>query len=336
MPNGEEIFKFYAWLEEFLRRQTVGTGADARYWTPEEVRAEFERVMKWIGTYGFSSATPYYSDFLSYYGGMAETQAGMMPEAPTLGVTGGYELETVGGYNLGILRDDAGNVVDTINLGTAEEGGITSYQQAQLDQRNQEFQFQQQQWITQQQMTQQQFGWQQQQWITQQQMAQQEMAYQATFQQQQMDLAQRQYMAEVMAEPSRWIEAYYAGEMPPWTPPAMPEFQIPEIPIPEQPPWVGAETFMEEYPYLTQQLPLSLAQQRTAGITGLGGGYAYVTPEQIAQSERALTAGYKAPYVAPTQDPSITRAAAYTGRTYEQQRAIQEELFKGLKPSPYR
>jgi len=121
--------------------------------------------------------------------GMRESVERAMPE-PTIG---GYEVESQGGYNFAIVRNSEGDIIDIRSLGQAEvDGGLSTWQQAQLANWNQEFQLQQQQLQMQQQQAMMPYG--------------QMTAYQKA----QMGLAEQAQWAETMSmPPSGWIEQWY-------------------------------------------------------------------------------------------------------------------------------
>lgn len=261
-----EYEQYFTYLKHLLDR-----------WLQEEILDYEAYTQTFIQAMQMSSqGTPV--EQLPYYGfvlqGWAEAQGLEAAGAPMTGITGGYETQEVAGNTLAILRDDEGNVVDTINLGIVEAGGITPSQQAELDLLNQKFQFQQQQWMAETAMSQQQqaqqLAYQQAQMAQQAAMQQAGMGFEAqmaqmpyqgmtAYQQAEMDLANRQYQAEMMANPSRWIEAYYGQQMPPTPPTQMPQIQIPQIQVPqmppiEYPPWFTPEMFMPEEP-LPEEVP---------------------------------------------------------------------------------
>ena len=254
-----------------------------------------------------------------------------------------------------------GNITQTINLGATETGSITPYQQSHLDYLNQQFQWEQQQ-ATQQQT------WQQQQWAGEMALTQQQMAQQAGLQQgqwgmeaqlamlpyqgmtvaeqSQADLARRQYLAEVMANPTRWIESYYAqqGEpvMPPWVTPtsAMPPIEIPQI---QQPPLDMAAIMAmieglqqpTQWSPQTPWLPLSPEQQAMAlqqQQAQFGAPARTLSPAETAQTQSVAGARYKAGYTG--QSPTVAGAAAYTGKSYQQVESEMAAAKKRLAQPP--
>ena len=258
----EEPAQFLYWLENYL----------ISVLKPGEIEPIMQQERARIEAGGLPQDSIYWPNVVYHH---LQFQQATQAEEPT-GITGGYETQIVAGNTLAILRDNDGNVIDTINLGATETGAITPYQQAELDYMNQQYQTQRMQWAVETAMEQ---------WQTQQQLAaqQQQLGYQASSEQAglnlqaqlaalpyqgmtvadqaQMDLQRRQYLAEMMANPTRWIEGYYAQEQqqPPWTTTATtmpqiqtPQIQVPQMQAPEYPPWFGPQTLED---LLAQLLP---------------------------------------------------------------------------------
>lgn len=205
--QGISVEQFLSYLQSYLydlyrksvRASIPGYGSQ---WVEQHVYTDLENVRQSIQTSGFGPQTPYYHEVLQYYSSVAgylnpllEYYQATQPQ-PTIG---GYEVETIGGYDFAVVRDSTGNIIDLRSLGQAEAEGLTAWQQAQLSNWNQEFQLQQQQ-----------LAQQQQQAMMQQQQAMMPYGQMTAYQQAQMGLAEQAQWAETMSmPPSGWIEQWY-------------------------------------------------------------------------------------------------------------------------------